>query len=468
MKKFIICWLAFLPLAGIGQDSLNVRALFHWEEDTIPPSSLIDNPYNEIWGYTDSVGNEYAIIGSSVGTHIFDVTDAVNSHEVVFIPGRIQGPSLIHRDFHDYEQYLYIVADEGMSSLQIADLRFLPDSAPLVYDSDSLIRQSHNIFIDVVGKKLYTCGGVSIMHNSTILTTNHLSVFSLENPVKPELLVNCRLELGFWNTIAYVHDIYVQNDTAYCHAGTKGFFIVDFSDTSDIQLIGSLTQYPQQGYNHSGWLSPNGSIYAMSDETWGMDMKILDISDLNNIQVIDTIGSDMHPLAMSHNLIFRENYLFVSHFVDGLYIFDLSDPHNIVLAGYYDTSTRPHESQKWEGAWGVYPFLSSGKVLISDMQTGLWVLDASDAITLDRAELPEITTPSPFPNPFTDQVGFRFPGNTDGCFLSLTDLRGRIIATVTAAPGQKSIALDLSIPPGMYVWSIRTKDEIYSGKLVKH
>ena len=133
----------------------------------------------EIWGYTDSTGNEYAIIGSSVGTHIFDVTNAVNSHEVVFIPGRIQGPSLIHRDFHDFDQYLYIVADEGMSSLQIADLRFLPDSAPLVYDSDSLLRTSHNIFIDTASKVLYTCGGIAKMHNGPLLTTNHLSLYSL-------------------------------------------------------------------------------------------------------------------------------------------------------------------------------------------------------------------------------------------------------------------------------------------------
>ena len=66
---------------------------------------MIDNAYNEVWGYARD-GKEYAIIGSTMGTHIFDVTDAVNSHEVVFIPGRVQGPSLIHRDFHDYDQYL--------------------------------------------------------------------------------------------------------------------------------------------------------------------------------------------------------------------------------------------------------------------------------------------------------------------------------------------------------------------------
>jgi hypothetical protein len=306
------------------------------------------------------------------------------------------------------------------------------------------------------------------MHNGTLLTTNHLSLYSLENPTMPELMVNCRLELPFWNNIAYVHDVFAQNDTAYCHAGSNGFFIVDFTDTGNVHLIGSLTQYPQQGYNHSGWLSPNGNIYAMSDETWGMDMKILDLSDLNNIQVIDTISSGVDSLSMSHNLIFRENYLFVSHFVDGLYIFDLADPNNIVLVGYYDTSTRLHEFQKWEGAWGVYPFLSSGKVLISDMQTGLWVLDASDAITLGDNNM-AYPQPGPFayPNPFSEKVYFSFPGCKKGFDVYLTDISGRRVDAFNLPPGESNIMINHSIPTGLFFWEAITEARTFTGKLVK-
>ena len=54
---------------------------------------------------------EYAVIGSTAGTHFFDVTDSQEIIEVAFVAGKVQGTEIIHRDFHDYKNYLYIVAD---------------------------------------------------------------------------------------------------------------------------------------------------------------------------------------------------------------------------------------------------------------------------------------------------------------------------------------------------------------------
>ncbi|GIR12865.1 MAG: hypothetical protein CM15mP23_14400 [Cryomorphaceae bacterium] len=44
---------------------------------------------------------EFAVIGSTSGTHIFDITDPVNSEQVQFIPGAAVGTQIIHRDYHD-------------------------------------------------------------------------------------------------------------------------------------------------------------------------------------------------------------------------------------------------------------------------------------------------------------------------------------------------------------------------------
>ena len=87
-----------------------------------------------------------------MGTHIFDITNISNVDTVAFIPGAATGQSIIHRDFHDYNGYLYIVCDEDsqltQSTLQLVDLSCLPGSEPIVYDSDTLIGRIHNIFID--------------------------------------------------------------------------------------------------------------------------------------------------------------------------------------------------------------------------------------------------------------------------------------------------------------------------------
>ncbi len=441
MKKIKTIVFIFLFASLHAQDSLNVSVLFHWSVDTMPSSYYHDNTYNEIWGYAKN-GREYAIIGSTMGTHIFDITNPSTAYQAVFIPGRVQGNQIVHRDFHDYQDYLYIVADEGSSSLQIADLRYLPDSAPVVYDSDTLIMRSHNIFIDSANARLYTCGG--IVRGSG----NQFSVISLQNPTAPYLLQNCYIDIPWWiNTIGYVHDTYVKNNIAFLNAETRGFFIVDFSDLNNVQIIGSYTNYVQQGYNHSGWLHESDTIYAFADETHGTDIKVVNVADYQNIELIDTIGSNVDPNSIVHNLIFRGDFLFVSHYFDGLYIFNMENPDNIFISGYYDTSTRPHQNGKYEGAWGVYPLLPSGRVLVSDMQTGLWVFDVSNAVTsiTQQAVSKELIV---FPNPASNFIHVSNPEIKNQPY-TLTDIRGKKIKSGIFANGYNVIDVS-GIPSGVY------------------
>ncbi|MGB1932737.1 MAG: LVIVD repeat-containing protein, partial [Flavobacteriales bacterium] len=275
MKTFNFIFFVCLLLTNIlkAQVAENVNLLFNWNEDTLVGSTAFDNVYNEIWGVVVD-DREYAIIGSTYGTHFFDVTNPQSSYEAAFVMGRVVGPEIIHRDYHDYQGYLYAVSDEGASSLQIIDISTLPDSVSVVYDSSDLFERSHNIFIDTAKARLYTTNG---------------DIYSLENPLDPKFIYNTPL--------LSCHDVYVENDTAYINTGTQGFAIVDFSQTSlenqSHEVIGTLASYADQGYNHSGWITPDGNYYAMADETWGMRMKMLDISDFSNIEVIALFGSDV-------------------------------------------------------------------------------------------------------------------------------------------------------------------------------
>ena len=128
--NIIFIFLVFTHLT-FSQISQNVNLLYNWNEDSLIGSKEYDNIYNEIWGVVVD-GREYAIIGSTYGTHFFDVTTPENSHEVGFVMGRVVGPEIIHRDYHDYKGYLYAVSDEGPSSLQIIEISNLPDSVHVV------------------------------------------------------------------------------------------------------------------------------------------------------------------------------------------------------------------------------------------------------------------------------------------------------------------------------------------------
>lgn len=383
MMLRLIAFLGLIAsLSASGQDALNASVLFQWKEDTIPGSAVYDNAYNEIWGFTQD-GNEYAVIGSTLGTHIFDVTDPASAEEVAFVEGAVASPVIIHRDFHDYAGYLYVVADEGFSSLQIIDLSGLPASVEVVYDSSALFQRSHNIFIDEDAGMMYVCGG-----NTT------LNVYSLADPEAPTLVIDCDQSVDGWGAIGYVHDVYVRDGIAWCNAA-DALFVVDFSNPSEPQVLGSLTEYPENGYNHSGWLNEDGTIYALADENHGLRIKLVDVSDLTDMQVVGFAGSGVNELSIVHNLIWDGDFLHVSHYYDGYYVFDCSDPTNPELAAFYDTSTIAHQSS-YEGAWGVYPLLPSGNVLVSDMQEGLFIIAPSLPTAVSETDNEEFQV---FPNP---------------------------------------------------------------------
>ena len=135
MKRLII-FLLFYPVFISSQNN-NVYLLDSWTKDSLPFCNDGESVFNEVWGVTIN-GNDYAVIGSTAGAHFLKITNDQLS-EVAFVAGKYIGSQAVHRDYHDYNGYLYAVCDENASSLQIMDLNYLPDSVPLIYDSDSLM-----------------------------------------------------------------------------------------------------------------------------------------------------------------------------------------------------------------------------------------------------------------------------------------------------------------------------------------
>ena len=127
-----------------AQDSENINLLYQWSVDTLIGSEAFDNVYNEVWGVVVD-DREYAIIGSTAGTHFFDVTNPSTASEIAFVAGRVVGDEIIHRDYHDYQNYLYAVSDEGLSSYppsfpiaitnKLETLLLKPVGVPYFFDS---------------------------------------------------------------------------------------------------------------------------------------------------------------------------------------------------------------------------------------------------------------------------------------------------------------------------------------------
>ena len=457
MKKYYLLAISiFIQLLSFGQEN-NLELLYQWTDDgTVlnvepdPGANWVGNIYNEVWGFVQN-GHEFAVIGSTQGTHIFDVTDPVNSYLVASINGASTSPSVVHRDFHTYNGYLYAVADEmNSSTLQIIDIGELPNSTSVVYDTNDMITRSHNIFIDEENGIMYSCGG------KINGTSNYLSIISLADPEEPVFLTD-------YETHGYVHDVYVKNGIGYLNAGGNGLHIVDFSDYNNPQTLGSLTEYPYKGYNHSGWLTEDGNTYVFADENHGYKMKICDVSNPNEITVLTTLLSDVDEQSIPHNLIIKDNLLYVSHYYDGLWIWDISEPSNPSYVASYDTY--PLENgNSYKGAWGIYPLLPSGNILVSDMQYGLFVFAPPSESASKIHETKNGFTL--FPNPCNNILNINTESNTLKEY-KIYDVYGNLVLLKKSM--NKHEKLDLStLSAGIYIINIDDFNNIHQNRIVKY
>ncbi len=84
--------------------------------------------------------------------------------------------------------------------------------------------------------------------------------------------------------------------------------------------------------------------------------------------------------SIDHNLMVRGEFVHEANYSSGLRIFSLCNIANIQEVGFFDT--RPENNgTNFQGAWGTDVQLPSGTVLVSDRQRGLFVLDASTALS---------------------------------------------------------------------------------------
>jgi hypothetical protein len=134
------------------------------------------------------------------------------------------------------------------------------------------------------------------------------------------------------------------------------------------------------GSVHTSWPLDDGIHLAITEETGGGHLKILNISNPAAITVADS--DNPAPSTSSHNCHVQGNQLWVAWYTRGVRAYDISTPTNISEIGYFDTF--PAAGSLYSGNWGVYPHLPSGVVAVSDISNGLFLVEYdADAGRLD-------------------------------------------------------------------------------------
>ena len=321
-----------------------------------------------VWGYADG-GNEYALVGTSAGLSIVDVTNPDDPDEII----HISGPNSPWREIKTYQHYAYVVT-EGGGGLQIVDLTNLPGTnltwhnytgnGPIAGQLSNI----HALQVDETKGYLYLFGANPNPFGGRAVVLNLNA-----DPYNPTYAGH--FNSTFSGNHNYIHDGYVDNDIMYSGHIYGGFFsIVNMANKSNPSLI--TTQQTPGLFTHNTWLS--GTTLFTTDEVNNSFLAAYDISNTNNITLLDKIQSNPGSNSMVHNTYIINDYAVTSWYKDGFTIVDALRPANLVQVGNYDTY--PGSGGGSNGCWGVYPYLPSGNILASNISGAspsngeLWVL----------------------------------------------------------------------------------------------
>ena len=356
MRRVILFLL--LPVFVSAQSGWNMNLLGSFDYDANHNTKC-----NDIWGWEDDNGNEFALVGLENGFSCVDVTNPANPIEMFYI----SDINSIWRDIKTWGDYAYVTteADAGLLIVDLTDMTgttywHLKDFTNNTTGITLHWEGAHNIYIDENGIA-YIFGA----SNPNLWPAPPNSAIFLDvanNPTNPEYL-------GEWDDPLlttqekYIHDGMVRGDTMYagCIYGGK-MHIVDVSDKSNPQTLGQHST--PNNFTHNAWVSDDGNYVFTTDEQSDAYLAAYNISDINNIHEVDRIQSNPGSNSIPHNTHVDGNFLITSYYRDGTTVHDITYPNHMVQVAYYDSYSGSGDG--FDGCWGTYPFLSSGNIISSD------------------------------------------------------------------------------------------------------
>ena len=340
---------------------------------------------NDNWGWVDhESGKEYVLSGLDDGTAFIDISDPKNP---IFL-GKLPTATTVSpwRDIKVYENHAFIVSEAPEHGLQVFDLtrlRLIDEFQ--IFTSDARLTDfgnAHNIWINqesgyayVFGSELYQGGPLFI---------------NITNPINPQV------EGGYADD-SYTHDAHIVTydgpDNQY--KGREILFgsnsdggennkiiIVDITDKSNPIRINSIT-YTNGGYTHQGFLSEDHRYFFLGDELDELQYgaptqtRIFDLTSLSNSTLHVNYFGGVN--AIDHNGYVKGNKFYLASYTAGLRVLDISQVQNksIKEIGFFDTYPS-NNNPKFNGVWSIYPFFESGIIAINDIDSGLFLVKASD------------------------------------------------------------------------------------------
>ncbi|MBT8194834.1 MAG: choice-of-anchor B family protein, partial [Bacteroidia bacterium] len=235
--------------------------------------------YSGSFGYIDSLGNEYALLGAHDHLFVISIDDSTNIH----VLDSVAGPGSNWREIAVIGETAFVVTEgsgtgEGM---QIIDLSYLPDSVHLITTFDSTFTRGHMV------QKNYAVDS-SYIYVSGTTPDQGVHIIDISDPANP-------VEISRYEPY-YIHDIHVKGNTMYASAIYEGTLdVVDITDRTNPVLLEQIS-YPS-AFTHSAFTTEDDTHLFVADETDGLPARIWNIEDINNITEVSQYSGNLLSLV---------------------------------------------------------------------------------------------------------------------------------------------------------------------------
>jgi choice-of-anchor B domain-containing protein len=311
------------------------------------------------WGYTSPDGRRLALVGTSQGTAIAEVTQPAQSRAIAFV----EGAESQWREIKTYGHYAYVTTEARNFGLDIIDLAS-PDQPRRVATWTDGIDSAHTLWIDTQRALLFANGA-----RSGAETLDLQRIFDLEpDPERPRLVGHFG---SARDNAQYVHDAYARGTTLYGSAIYDGSLVI--YDARRPDAVQEITRFHTGGrFTHNSWLTDDGRYLFTTDERANQPVEGWDIADpFHPRKVSEYIAA---PNTIPHNVMIDGTRLVLSHYTEGVHLLDISNPEKPVLLGSYDTDPA-HSGPSFSGDWGAYIFPGTNLIIASDIEGGLFVVE---------------------------------------------------------------------------------------------
>jgi len=336
---------------------------------------------NDSWGWTDpSSDNEYALVGLSSGITFVDISNPLTPVLVGTLPTATVNSSW--RDVKVYNNHAFIVSEASNHGMQVFDLTRLRNvtNTPQTFSADTHYTgfgSAHNIVINETSGYAYIVG---TNRNGTY--AGGPLFINIQDPLNP---------VGEGGFGGYSHDAQVVTyngpDADYTGkeilvgSNEDEVVIVDVTNKGNPIQIATLS-YSNIKYAHQGWFTEDQVYFIVGDEldeiNFGNNTRtiVFDFTDLDNpAQHMQYLGSTP---AIDHNGYVNGNLYYQANYKAGVRVLDLTNIGSSTISeiGFFDTYPSS-DTVGFSGAWNVYPYFPSGNIIVSDMQSGLFIIRKS-------------------------------------------------------------------------------------------